>query len=211
MTPRDLLPVCNEAGVPAQEFAESWCKFCFNPECTQSLAGASKFDVRVATWRERLFEHPSKMDPNDPRFAKIAAQNFLAVPIGGPLIIGASAPTSAWVDPRDLEPQTPVEAVVPQTAPPPRQAAPPPPVEPQKAEPISPVPATPKVETVAAPQQRQGPLQTPFVQGVMLAGAPPPTPKPPEKDPWEASPTPEAPKGGKVLKPGGKFRFGRDT
>ena len=109
MNKRDLYSGCNVDGFPVNDFITGCCSHCHNSECTRSSSGKSKFDARVSTWYERLFSNSPKMDPEDPRYPKIAGQKFIL--INPPLTVH-----SGWVDPRDLEvPKTSLQKSTPLT------------------------------------------------------------------------------------------------
>lgn len=95
---RDLYGECNMEEAPVDVFTAECCMYCFNPECTRSSFGKSKFDIRVSTWYERLFSSTPRMTPDDPRYEGISAQKFL-------VINPALTVNSTWVDPRDIPPQ----------------------------------------------------------------------------------------------------------
>lgn len=199
---RDQLLECNTAKESLRDFQETWCKRCVNPECTRSMFGQSRFDVRVNTWEDRLFKNPPRMDSSDPLYNLIAGKKFLTIETGrAPEIRG-------WVDPSEPV-EEPVRVEVP----------------PVKTVPtvVTPTVVTPTV--VAAPEKapssvRQAtvepaptrppdrgtesfPINTQFQGGRMLNGvrgqqAPP-------RDPW-AAPTPAeniVPVGGRVKFKGG--------
>lgn len=215
----DQFHVCNNLNIPLPDFEAQFCKRCFNSECTRSLHGKTKFDIRTATWEDRLFKNPDRMDQSDPRFPAISAQRFLEIPTGAPLEIGRSA----WVDPRNIEPEPepprprPLRVLPVVTAPPePAPTPAPEPVLEARPEPIS-EPA-PVDEPVVQPQIKpaeptkrtqvpRGPLQTPFEQGTMLSGTPQKTSE--NKDSWDVAVPPKVPEGGQPMRPGGKFRFGK--
>lgn len=166
---------CNDKGAPLDEFQAGFCARCINPECSRSLYGQSRFDLRVNTWHERLFSQVPTMDAHDPRYAGIAGQKFLTFDTGRmPEIRGD------WLDPRDLSAQTPPTPapMLPATPTPP----PSPPAPPEAPKPSA-SPGRVPVRLLQA--------NTPFVPGQMV-GQPPVQPEGvPAKDPWAA---PEPPK-----------------
>jgi hypothetical protein len=110
---RDLYGECNDKGMPLDEFQTGWCSRCMSPECTRSLHGKTRFDVRTESWLERLFLNPPVMLPEDPRYADIAAKKFLTIDVGRTPEI-----RSDWVDPNALvqpapEPVIAVQAPLP--------------------------------------------------------------------------------------------------
>lgn len=83
---RDFLKECHTQVVgqvkeplPLTEFGSAYCARCLQPECSRSTHGTTKFDQRVATWKERLFLDVPKMDPNDPLFKSISSKDFQPV------------------------------------------------------------------------------------------------------------------------------------
>ena len=106
---RDLLRECNDKQAPLDEFQTGFCSRCINPECTRSLYGQSRFDLRVNTWEDRLFKNVPQMDPRDPRFSAIAGKKFLTIDTGRTPEIR----TSSWADPRDLQEQNEPPQMVP--------------------------------------------------------------------------------------------------
>jgi hypothetical protein len=94
---RDLYGECNDKEMPLVEFQAGWCSRCMSPECTRSLHGKTRFDVRTETWLERLFLHPPTMAADDPRYAGIAAKKFLTIDMGRTPEV-----RSDWVDPNAL-------------------------------------------------------------------------------------------------------------
>lgn len=193
MKQQNFLAVCNDKGVPLQDFREAFCGRCLQPECELSLAGRSKFEARVATWEERLFTSPARMPKTDPLYSQIVAKKFIEIPTGPvPEIRGPSE----WIDPREVPPPSTQELPRP---------APPPPVK--KSEPVE--VSAPSEKPLPARRASQ-PLQTPFQQGTSLPGAPEIRPSPPSSDPWSV-PTPNATDstaGIKIVGPGAKIRFG---
>lgn len=189
---RDLLRECNDRQAPLDEFQQGFCSRCINPECSRSLYGQSRFDLRVNTWEDRLFTNVPLMDSTDPRYAEFAGKKFLTIDTGRTPEI-----RSAWVDPRDIG-ESNNEAM-----PAPVQLAPPPPraVEAPAAE--------------AAPAVEPGPLprapgrvpahlllsNTAAPQGIMV-GQPPPAA--PARDPWAPPEPPKDP----VVAVGSRVKMG---
>src|SRR5262245_35854302 len=101
---RDYLSVCNDQGVPLPDFQATFCVRCVRRECTRSR-GDGLFETRVATWEERLFTNPARMEKGDPLYSALAAKRFVEVPVGRiPEINGRSE----WLDPRALDEPAPV-------------------------------------------------------------------------------------------------------
>ena len=180
---RDQLAECNTERQPIAEFKEAWCGRCVNPECTRSLFGQSRFDLRVNTWEDRLFKNPPKMDARDPRYKEIAGKRFLS------LDVGPAPELRSWVDPsQDPAPIQVVQVGVPKVA------------EPVVAEPVSvPTPEVPKVSPEPVLTEISS-INTPFQGGRMLSGVNRPQAAP--KDPWSA-PTPAE----NVVPVGGRVKF----
>lgn len=191
---RDFLAVCNDQGVPLVDFQATFCVRCVQPECSRSRA-AGLFETRVATWQERLFDNPPRMPKDDPLYALLSAKRFIEVDVGRvPNVRGPSE----WLDPRALEESTPVEA--------PRPARPP---RPGPAEVSVPAPEggpAPRVE--GTPLGHRAPLNTPFVQGTMLAGTPA---QPAAADAWAAGTSAvlatETPPSAPIVKAGARIKF----
>lgn len=185
---RDLLAECNTERLALPEFQDGWCRRCINPECGRSLFGQSRFDLRVNTWQDRLFQNPPRMDESDPRFKTIASQRFLSIDTSAPPEV------RSWVDPLDAPKPEPVVV-----------AAPPPPApEPVPAPPAAPEPAPQAVEPAAPPEPPKPPpadflsMNAPSQAGKMLSGVRSPQPTP--RDPWAAPEPAEnvVPVGGRV-------------
>lgn len=184
---RDFLAVCNDQGVPLEDFQATFCVRCVQPQCSRSRAGGL-FETRVATWEERLFRAPPRMPKDDPLYGRIAAQRFIEIERGTvPEVKGPSE----WLDPRAVA-EEPVPAVGPRPV-----KGPPPAVASVPSEPAAPRPVM------------TAPLNTPFAQGAMLEGAPPEAPRPvdawaPAVDTIETTPDlPAAP----IVKAGAKIKF----
>lgn len=212
----DLLHLCNNMGVAIPDFEAAFCSRCMQSECQRSLAGKSLFEARVHTWEDRLFKNPPKMDPSDPRFARISAQEFPDIqpsPYFIPNIGESPRQQSDWVDLRDLQAHQVEKKPEPKKAPPPPTQKSPE-SEPEVAEKElqnpehEPVDSEPEVAQAKpkSPMPTARRLQTSFQQGTMLEGATAPQPKAP-KDPWAAPVATED--GAPVVKPGAKIRFGR--
>ena len=107
MPRRDYLKECNDRAVPLDDFKMAFCDRCLQPECTRSTHGSSKFDQRVATWKERLITDVPQMTRDDPRFERIAQQQF--VPVQESLTL-----SSGW-GPSDPVPELKEAEVVPAT------------------------------------------------------------------------------------------------
>lgn len=200
---RDELKVCNDQGVPLEDFKLAFCDRCLNQDCTRSIAGQSRFEQRVNTWYERLIEAPTKLDEADPRFNQIRAKRFIDVDPGPVPEIGRSA----WVDPRDLTEPTPV---LDEPAPPPQVT--PEPVETAAASEPEPQ-QEPEVPPQAPPPQRLPAsfMNTPTPRPQMLAGEKKGATKPAQPvfvDPWEPQKPKPVEEGVQVVQPGARFRFG---
>lgn len=111
---RNLLSECNLNGAPLAIFSAECCARCINPECTLSMVGNTKFDLRVNTWEERLFTKVPRMSQQDPRFTMISGQKFLAIDTSRM----PEVHTGNWIDPQDLEkPQPPPPSIAPSAPP----------------------------------------------------------------------------------------------
>lgn len=179
---RDWLHLCNEFGVSTEDFRMQHCSRCLQQECTRSLHGKARFDERVATWEQRLFDEVPRMDEADPRFKILRSKKFVEIDPGPAPEIGRGA----WLDPRDL---TDSVALVdaPET--------------PKVLEPEPPEPEAPKITPV-----RASPINTPNQPGQMIGGKNRPV-LAPKADPW--APKKEAPPSkDPVVKPGARIRFG---
>ncbi len=73
----DFLRDCNSPNIPPEDFALQFCNRCYQKECSRSQFGKSRLEVRNATWEDRLFLKPLKLDENDPLFRSIRAKKFL--------------------------------------------------------------------------------------------------------------------------------------
>jgi len=207
----DYIGDCNNHGVPLEDFRLTFCERCIREDCSRSmLSQGGHMEERAAHWHERLFTDVPRMDADDPRFKGIAAQKFMAIPVGATPEVGGQD----WVDPRELREPEPVpvpQAIEPpQPAPEPEPEAvpepvaaprPPTPEPPLQLEP--PPPPEPVEKTTSEPAPMQV-LQTEGGTGRMIGGA-----KPPEKksDPWE--PAGVSSKGtDKIVAPGAKIKLG---
>ena len=94
---RDQLRVCNDQGVPLEDFRLQFCDRCLARDCTRSQAGKSKFEQRTSTWKERLFDEVPRLSPDDPRIEVIQAKRFRESSPKAPHEV-----KSSWDDPRDL-------------------------------------------------------------------------------------------------------------
>lgn len=199
---QDYLRICNEYGIPFQDFEAQFCSRCLQPECSRSQSGKTKFEERVANWEDRLFLNPDRMDPSDERFQGITAKKFLTVLPSSPHEI-----RSDWIDPRTAvepapRPPEPVKLasptpkfVPPKPEPPPASPAP---VQ-AEAQPTEPTPATPRANPPVLANTPNRPKQ-------MIGGASP-NPKP-VLDPWQSNKPPPANPGEQAVKPGSRIKFG---
>lgn len=115
---RDYLKECHsqvsnqvKEPLPMTEFGAAYCVRCLQPECSRSTHGVTKFDQRVATWKERLFSEVPRMDQGDPRFESISSKDFQ--PVQESLVVmgwGESDPEPE--SRKDLIPETPQEVLV---------------------------------------------------------------------------------------------------
>jgi hypothetical protein len=91
-------------------FSEAYCTRCFQPECTRSAHGATKFDQRVATWQDRLFLKVPRMDQNDPRFESISSKEF--APVQETLIVRGWGEEITPEPQREITPEPPQEVAI---------------------------------------------------------------------------------------------------
>lgn len=80
---RDYLKECmSDAGnPPLDKFQIAWCVHCQNAECVRNGGKNFKFNKRVDSWKEDLFESPPRATEEDPRFNDIRLKRF--VPVSG--------------------------------------------------------------------------------------------------------------------------------
>lgn len=117
-TRRDYLKECHsqvanqvKEPLPLTEFGEAYCVRCSQPECSRSRHGVSKFDQRVATWKERLFLEVPRMGQEDPRFESISSKDFQ--PVQESLVVQGWGETESDPEPRrDILPEPPQEILV---------------------------------------------------------------------------------------------------
>lgn len=192
---RDLLGECNTERLPLNEFNEGWCRRCVNPECSRSLFGQSRFDLRVNSWEDRLFLNPPRMDPSDPRYDLVSKQKFLSIDTSAPPEI------RSWVDPmaQPMHEPTPhfIEPKV-KPAPPALKSEPPPVVSEEPSVPSQALAPRPQVSSPTIRPEVLS-MNAPNQGGKMLSGVRNPQPVPP-RDPW-AAPEPAEnviPVGGRV-------------
>lgn len=110
---RDYLKECHaqvvqkaKENLPLEDFGSAYCERCFQPECSRSTHGKTKFDQRVATWEDRLFLKVPRMDRSDPRFEEISSKEFH--PVQEALVV------HGWGDPEE---PTPKEEILPDPPP----------------------------------------------------------------------------------------------
>lgn len=181
----DHLKLCNSHKIPFEDFHRQFCSGCYQPECTRSLHGLSKFEDRVLNWEKRLFVNIPRMDSGDPRFKDLSAKKFLEV------VQGPAGRPSEWLDPKDVETKRTIS--IPE---PPKLEEPP--------KPAAPPPQTPA--PVFVPEIHQVPRNTPNRPRQMIGGADP-KPSPPVLDPWQ--PKQELQPGEKLIQPGARIKFGQ--
>ena len=198
MDKQDHMGTCNNLRISEEDFARVWCARCIQAECVRALPFENRFDARVHTWQERLFEDVPRMDPSDPRFQGISAKRFVEIPLRTPEV------RSTWIEP-DAPPLAVVDQKPPLAAP--VESPAPNPVQ-GPAEPSSP----PQRPAIVAPGAAKGLAlgNTRVEQGRMIPGAPPPAPV---KDAWEAPVQGVAPVKSDevVVTPGARVRLGRGT
>ena len=182
---RDWLHACNSQKVPLEDFKATFCDRCFQVDCTRSLAGSSRFEERVASWKERLFTQVPRMDAQDPRYSQLRAKKFLEINTGPIPEVGGS-----WVDPRDLD-ETPKIS----------QA--------QESQALEKTLPAQELEVPNPPEPRPSLMNTTFQQGQMLGKRQPPAAVP-VKDAWEVpvKKSSEPGSGSKVVQPGARIKLG---
>jgi hypothetical protein len=188
MSKIDHLRLCNEHGIPFQDFEAQFCQRCLQPECTRSQHGKSRFEERVASWQDRLFLNVPRMPTTDERFRGITAQKFLTVDPGTPRT------QAVWADPKDLEPPRTISIPTPPPEPVPEPAPEPPPP--------SPPPPAPQ----PSPEVPQQILNTPVRSRQMIGGVES-KPTVPVLDPWQ--PKQPLKPGEHLVEPGARIRFGK--
>ena len=193
--PQDWLKLCNDQGVPLEDFKAQFCDRCLQQDCTRSIAGLSRFEQRTADWQDRLFDNPTRMSPDNPQFERISAQKFISIDTGRVPEVGGSPAQSAWVDPLTLDVEPP-SAQKEQVA-----IAAPELVEPARVDPPEPALVPPP-----KPLKPLQPMNTPSQSGQMLPGHQA-QPKADPKDAWEVPNNPET-GDVEIVKPGSRFRFG---
>jgi hypothetical protein len=198
----DQLGICNNLGIPEEDFRLTFCNRCLSEECTRSqLSQGGAFEQRVRTWHDRLFSDVNKMPPEDPRFQTISAQKFVTIPVGQPLEIRGN-----WVDPRELQEPVEIGPVASEPSPEPVSVAPP--ENPKPSLPAEP-PSEPVPSPVTVPEKPvmpTQPLQTPGGVGRMVSGGPPKK----TSDPWE--PVGVSREGTeKIVSPGARIKLGSNT
>lgn len=203
----DLYAECNGGQAPEEIFREACCSRCVNPDCSRSMYGKTKFEDRVQNWHERMFSNVPRMAADDERYSQIAGQRFLLI---DPVSLGGGS--SAWVDPRDLEPKPMVHVQRPIPSPPPPVVSAPEPIktpeppEPPKAqEPPSAAPATVPSAPVSQASVAAGALNTPIKGGQMLTKKGPE----PASGGWVTPPPPAIHEpGAPVVKTGARIKIG---
>lgn len=74
--------------IPIDEFNKGYCLLCGNHDCSRSAANNSKFEIRVNSWKERLFTNVNRANDRDPNFESIRQKKFLPIlNNGGPINI----------------------------------------------------------------------------------------------------------------------------
>ena len=196
-TKLDFLGECNDQGVPLEDFRLAFCVRCFQKDCSRSQFGTSKFEARVNTWEERLFQ-PPQLPRSDPRFQAITAKRFLTLP-SGPI-----PSVREWIDPQTLDMSPPAVQVSPA---PPSVKTPEPVAEVKVPEPpvIEEKPAdSPEPTPEPAPLRQNLFVNTPYTGQRTLANQP--VSKEVPRDTW-AAPEPLKP-GERVIQPGARVKIG---
>lgn len=180
------------------------CSRCLQKECSRSLFGKSRFEQRIGSWRERLFEHVPRMAESDPRLVTLSSKRFIEIDAGRiPEINSASG---SWIDPRDLDVQEESSQASPPVEPDVVAEPPAPPVVEEAPAPPAPAPApvsTPSPALVSGHPLQPRLLNTPRPQPQMIGNRPEPKPK---RDAWEV--VPQETKGLPVVRPGARIKMG---
>lgn len=196
----DLIDQCAvESNTPPTQMQERFCSNCYQIECSRSLFGTTKFDQRVSTWEERLFNGVPRMPKEDPRYLELAKAGFQTIEVPSKVTVALTGGPQ-WHDPRDLPTVNEAPALPEKKAPAlfsPREDK----ID-NKSDPTPAVPVTPGVKNLP----RHLLLMNAPEQPLMLPGSP--EPKPPA-DPWagpvqKEDPLPPAP----VVKRGARIKFG---
>jgi hypothetical protein len=193
---QDYLRECNVQGVALVDFNAAFCKRCTQPACVRSMHGKSKFDERVTTWRERLFENVPQMDSSDPRFVEIRSKMFKSIELP---VLGAANQASEWLDAR-AEARTLVQ--VPEMV---VRAPEPSPPDPEPVPAPEPIVVPPRVSSSNIPQEVVL-MNTTLRKGLILPGGAAALVSKPVADPWAAPAPPKDP----VVKRGATIRLGGD-
>lgn len=198
-TRRDQLSECNTEKQPLADFQAGWCARCVNPECTRSLYGQSRFDLRVNSWEDRLFRNPPRMDSSDPRYRDIAGKRFLTVDVG------PAPEVRTWIDPMQSVPERSAPKPVPMELRP-EPIVSPAPLQPEptvvQPEPVTSLPVAPTPEPSGKVRPEFVALNSISQGGRMLAGVR--KEERPARDPWAVPEVAE-----NVIPVGGRVRLGR--
>ena len=65
-----------KGGMTQEQFGQTFCRVCLNPECSRSSVDGSSWAQRIATQEERLLIRPKFADPDDPQYRDIARLDF---------------------------------------------------------------------------------------------------------------------------------------
>lgn len=87
MAKADFLKECMSdfPNVPLDAFQKSYCVMCANRECQRSGLNNSMFDTRVRNWREILFTAVPRASEDDPKYDNIRARKFLPLTENPPI------------------------------------------------------------------------------------------------------------------------------
>jgi hypothetical protein len=161
-----------------------------------------QFDQRAVDWFPRYFGDHDAMNHQDPRFAKIAGQNFVSISAGRTPEIGRPGGPSDWINPREAP--SPPKVSLPVVQAPVAQADPAPTAAPASVEPPAPEPAP--IPGLRRSVPRSLLLANAPSQSGMISAPPSATPQTP-KDPW-AGPVSVPKSDVTVVSPGARVKLG---
>jgi hypothetical protein len=111
-----------KAGMTSDQFGQTFCRVCLNPECQRSSVDGSAWAQRIATQEERLLIRPNFADPNDPQYRDITRLDFRSM-FREALAVEIADRRNDWSIPTDAdiaqEAAKVVEALPPTPPPPP--------------------------------------------------------------------------------------------
>lgn len=93
---------CFDRQMPPQQFEQTFCGRCRNPECDLARWASSRWEARIRTQEDRLLRNPQFMDPRDPRFAQVQKRPFRSL-LKEALRVQISEERGDWSVPTDDE------------------------------------------------------------------------------------------------------------